>query len=579
MISFLTRLDRKSGTALIAAGVSFVLTILKLILWLISSSVAIKADAFHSASDTVVSLIVFSGLRVSESGARRRPWVESLVSIGVALLILYAAGTIFSELASSSDEPLQQAPLALAGIILSILISRALGKYKLHVGRETSSPSILADGYHSMVDSYSSIAVAVGLVGAMIGLPLERLAASIVSILVVGTGLEVLSSGIKSLFTGGGGNLTWSAELGSRIESIEAGEESGYALMDSLARAVVTLRGMWEGRSRLGAGLLVLACVLLYLLSGLHIIGPDERGVKLLFGEMVDEALSPGLHYRAPRPFGNIAVVKPDLIQRIEIGFRSRGASNPDKNSERLVWESRHRATGYVKYPDEAIVLTGDENLIDLSLVMQYRISDVKLYLYSVKDPELLMRNASQASVRAVVGGSRIDSLLTTQREDVEFRVASKIQILLDRCKSGIHVDRVWLKEVHPPVEVVNSFREVASAREDRSRIINEAITFKNGEVPKAHGEAYSILAGAAAYKTERLARSGGEAAAFLVRAEAARKAPGVTRTRLFLETIEKVLPGLDKFITKPGTTPGVLDLRFLRESTSTSKPPLEVEE
>ena len=579
MISLFSKLDRKSGTALVAAGVSFALTIFKLVLWVVSSSVAIKADAFHSASDTVVSLFVFSGLRVSGAGQHRRVWVESLVSIGVALLILYAAGTILSEVATPGDTPIRQTPLALAGILISILVSRALGKYKLHVGRETSSPSILADGYHSMVDSYSSIAVAVGLVGAMIGLPVERLAASIVSLLVVGTGLEVLFSGLKSLFTGAGGNLTWSANLGGRIEAIEAGDESRAEIVDSVAGVIVWIRRLWTDRSRSIVAVMFFAGLLLYLGSGFRVIGPDERGVKQLFGRITGEPLSPGLHYRAPRPFGNITVVKPDLVQRLEIGFRTREQAEADDNSERLLWESRHRATGYVKYPDEAIMLTGDENLIDLTVVMQYSIFDLKQYLFSVKEPDILMRSASQASVREIVGGSRIDSLLTSQREDVEYRVAVRLQNLLDTCGAGIIVERVRLKEVHPPVEVVNSFREVASAREDKSRIINEAITFKNGEVPRARGEAFSELAKAEAYKTERLAMSGGEATAFRLRAEAAREAPGITRTRLFLETMEEVLPGLDKFIKKPGKTPGVLDLRFLRESVSASKPPAKVKE
>lgn len=564
----LSNLDRKSRTALIAAVLSLFLTIYKLILASISSSIALKADAFHSASDVVVSLMVFSGLRFSGGKEQSRPWMENLVAIAVALMILYAAGSIFSEATTRAEVPLKSVHLAVIGSLISIAISGYLARYKIFVAKETSSPSLLADGYHSLVDSYSSVAVVVGLIGQMIGLPLDKLAASIVGLLVAGTGLEILTSSIKAILTGQGGRFTWMIHLSERVKAgrSRAPLEDPSSVQDIPARLIAIFLDLWSRRSVLLVSLTALIVLLIYLAQGIAVVGPGETGYIVVFGRVKGE-YPPGLYYHPPPPFGKIRKIQPEFARRMEVGFRTGTSILTRGNLERLVWESRHRAEGYIKYPDEALMLTGDENLIDLTLVLQYHLSDPEKYLFGIKDPDLLVRTAVQAAVRHVVGNGAIDSLLTTRRIETAERTGKILQKSLDRCGSGIKVDRIWLREVHPPVEVVNSFREVASAREDRSRIINEAVTFKNGEIPRAQGEAFSKITGAMAYRTEKNTEAGGKASRFVSRAGAAAGNTSITRLRLFIETMEQVMPGLDKLIMEPGIVSGALDLRFLRET------------
>lgn len=297
--------------------------------------------------------------------------------------------------------------------------------------------------------------------------------------------------------------------------------------------------------------LLPAAVVVAWLLSGVYTVGPESQGVVLRFGRHV-VTTGPGIHYRLPWPIESVAVVPVSEIQRVEIGFRT-VATTP-----------RPR---YQVVPEEATMLTGDENIIIAETIVQYRIKDAADYLFKVRDPEGAVKRATQAALRQVVGSHVVDDVLTTGKAQIQDEVRQTVQEILDLYQAGILVVAVQLQDVHPPDAVIGAFQDVASAREDQARIVNQAEAYANEVIPKARGEAAAIIQQAEAYKAARIARAQGDAERFRLLAEAYRSAPEVTRTRLYLEAIEEVLPNVRKVIVD-GAGAGVLPLLDLTQLT-----------
>jgi membrane protease subunit HflK len=285
--------------------------------------------------------------------------------------------------------------------------------------------------------------------------------------------------------------------------------------------------------------------LLLWMATGIYLVAPDEKGVVLRFGRYV-ESTDSGPHYHLPYPIETVYTPKVTQVQRVEIGYRTRGRST-------------------VNVAEEALMLTGDENIIDINLSVQYRIEEAGAanYLFNVKnpssEPHMLVRNASEASIRQVIGRNSIDTALTTGKEKIQADTKQTLQAILDHYRSGLRVIAVQLQQVSPPEEVIHAFKDVASAREDRERAINEAEGYANDILPKAKGEAAKQVQEAEAYKTAKLTKAEGDVHRFLSLLTEYNKAKEVTRTRLYLETMEKILPDINKVVMQPGAHQGVL--------------------
>ena len=286
------------------------------------------------------------------------------------------------------------------------------------------------------------------------------------------------------------------------------------------------LRRLGRGR----AGAIVLAVVLLlWLASGLYIVGPGERGVVLHFG-MLWSQTEPGLRYRLPSPIQTRHVVDVARVRRAEIGFRaSEGRTLP--------------------VPEEALMLTGDENIVDVQLFVQYLVQDPVKFLFRANEPEGALRASAEVALRSVVGQNTIDYTMTDGRVEVQGRVKTQLQGLLDAYETGLLITEARLLVVDPPKDVREAFHDVVRAWEDRERLIKEAEGYGEDVVPKARGEAAQMLQQAEAYKAQRAIRAQGDAARFLKVLEEYQKAKGVTRDRLYLESVEKILPGTQKFL------------------------------
>jgi membrane protease subunit HflK len=274
-------------------------------------------------------------------------------------------------------------------------------------------------------------------------------------------------------------------------------------------------------------------------------VNPDELGVVMRFGKPVRQE-PPGLHFRMPFPIDEVRLPKVTRQNLTEIGMRS-GAG------------PRGVAGGVSGVREESLMLTGDENIVDINFVVFWRIQDALKYLFNIQNPTVTVKEVAESAMREVVGQSNIQPLLTGARQKTEQAVQKLMQDVLDSYGAGIRVDQVQLQKVDPPTQVIDAFRDVQAAATDKERLQNEAASYANRIVPEARGDAERILQGARAYREQSVAEATGQTARFLKIYEEYKKAPEVTRTRMYLETMERVFGGTDKIIIDSRNAGGVV--------------------
>ena len=282
--------------------------------------------------------------------------------------------------------------------------------------------------------------------------------------------------------------------------------------------------------------------LIFWLFTGVYTVGPDEVGVVQRFGKY-DRTVQSGLNYHMPFPMETVKTPKVTEVKRIEVGFRTVG-----KNQYRTVER-------------ESLMLTGDENIVDAELIVQYKIKEPINYLFNFVGPELTMREAAEASLRTVVGRHNIDEALTSGKLMIQEETKELLQSILDKYETGAHVVAVQLQDVSPPKQVIDAFKDVASAKEDKNRMINEAEGYRNDIIPKARGEAQAMIREAEGFREARIARAEGDVAKFKAILKEYSKAKDVTRERLYLEAMEEILPGIEKYIVPNGEDGNLLNL------------------
>ena len=306
------------------------------------------------------------------------------------------------------------------------------------------------------------------------------------------------------------------------------------------------------GRNKRNVLFACLIFFILWLLTGFYKVNANEQGVVLRFGEWV-RTTSPGLHYHLPYPIEIAKTPKVTKVNKTEIGFRVIGTS------QRMLLE-------------ESLMLTGDENIVDINFSVFWIIDDAGKFLFKLRNPEKSVKSVSESVMREVIGITPIVDALAAGRQEIETKSLSKIQIVLDNYESGVKITQLQLQKVDPPDQVIDSFRDVQRARADKEKVINEAIAYKNDLIPRARGEAEQILQEAEAYKREIVARSEGDADRFNSVLKAYKNNEDVTRNRIYLETLEKIFQNATKVIidTKQGS--GVLPYLPLPEIQKRNK-------
>ena len=282
--------------------------------------------------------------------------------------------------------------------------------------------------------------------------------------------------------------------------------------------------------------------IVIWLLLGLYSVGPDEVGVVQRFGKY-NRVVGSGLNYHIPYPIETVKTPKVTEVKRIEIGFRTVG-----KNQYRTIEQ-------------ESLMLTGDENIVDAELIVQYKIKDPIDYLFNFIGPELTLREASEASLRTVIGRHNIDEALTSGKLMIQEETKELLQIILDKYETGVIVVAVQLQDVSPPKQVIDAFKDVASAKEDKNRMINEAEGYRNDVIPKARGQAQAMIRESEGFRESRIKRAEGDVAKFKAIVKEYTKAKEVTKERLYLEAMEEILPGIDKYIVPNGEDGNLLNL------------------
>jgi membrane protease subunit HflK len=310
-------------------------------------------------------------------------------------------------------------------------------------------------------------------------------------------------------------------------------------------------------------GLAVLAGIALWFASGFYRVQPGELGVELLFGRYL-RVTTPGLNYWLPRPIGQVTTPNVERTNQINIGYR--GSADVGGIG------------GARDVPQESLMLTGDQNIIDIDFVVQWRIKNASDFLFNIRDPEPTIKIAAESAMREIVGKTTLEDALTVKRQDVEGRTRDLLQNILDEYGAGVLIADVKLQKVDPPAQVIDAFNDVQRARQDKERKQNEAMTYANDILPRAKGEAQRMIQDATAYKEKLIREAEGEANRFLSVYNAYLEDKDVTRKRLYLERMQQILKDSEKVIIDKGGA-GVVPYLPLPELRRRTEPPAATSE
>jgi membrane protease subunit HflK len=314
--------------------------------------------------------------------------------------------------------------------------------------------------------------------------------------------------------------------------------------------------GSTGGNKPLLFGLIIIAII--WALSGLYRVLPDEQGIVLRFGKFVSTT-QPGLNYHFPYPIETVLTPKVTKVNRIDIGFRSGS-------------DTGFSSAGVADVPEESLMLTGDENIVNIDFSVFWVIKDAGKFLFKIQDPAATVKAAAETAMREVIAKSKLQSILTEGRSKIEIETQEIAQSLLDEYESGIEITQVQTQKADPPDQVIDAFRDVQAARADMERAKNEAQAYQNDVIPRARGEAAKILQQAEAYKKQVVAKAEGEASRFLAIYKEYSNAKRVTKERMYLETMEKVLAAVDKVIIEKNASTGVVPYLALPEIKKKAK-------
>lgn len=285
--------------------------------------------------------------------------------------------------------------------------------------------------------------------------------------------------------------------------------------------------------------------VTLWLLSGFYRVLPEEHGVILRFGEWQRTQTNPGLSYHYPWPIETIEKPNVTFQRRVEVGFR--GNATGRTNGGNISASS--------DIPEESLMLTGDENIIDIDFVVVWNVKDARNFLYKIRDPEGTIKKVAESAMREVIGQTEIQPALTKERPQIEVKTKEAMQKMLDEYQSGIYIAAVQLQKVDPPSQVVDAFNEVQRARADKERLGNEAEAYRNDIIPRARGASEKLIQDAEAYKAQVINQAQGDGARFDSVYKAYALAKDVTAKRMYLETIEGIFGNAQKIVLDKGAS------------------------
>lgn len=560
-------------TALVSTGLNMLLTIFKFVLFSLTGSFAILAEAWHSFADVgtsfLVLLAVSRGLQKNEvdqeqatmeqdeesaseleemrfkdkvrhilGRATAEHWAGLAIGVFLALVSLGLLGRVLFSEQQMIERPLLSGLLFLCFALGSYFVFR----YETAVGRTEGSVGLVSDGLHSKADMIGALLAGSAMILYSLGIDVDRPVALLITFFVFAFGLETLMTTGFALFKGDG-------ELVSGKRTIEVvaflvAPERIRALLKRFEQVtsmpVVGLVRVLRRGIRLLRWPAFIGCVLAILSTGLYTVAPNEQAILLRFGRPVnrDVAISPGLHLKMPAPIDRVVLVDTGTIRRRSI------ANQGDENAFALLWTREHGT--------EEPFLSGDNNFFFPYLVIHYRVADVFDFALSHANAEDLLDNLAHSLVSAKFAGLSFDEITGVRRQQLEEEIRSEVQSGLDELQAGIKILGVYFRDVHPPIFISDAFERVIAARQEKEELINNAFGYRNRRVPENRGEAVRRVEDAHAYVLDRIRRAEGDGERFRSRVV---KDPGERRLitrRLYLENMIKTMERADTVLVDP---------------------------
>ena len=513
---------RKRNALFIVIGANIFLIVLKFLLADISGSVAIAASAWMSVENIFLTGAVLVSILISirsDAVTKKLGIIENILAIIISIAVLIIEGNMFVKMfvgegmkkmtgQGMAMNNLMNIPFVTIAAIFGAGICYFMSQYKIYIGKSCKSTSIEAAGRHCRLHIFMELAVIIGLFGAWIGLPkLNLLAAAFVLAYVIYTGFNILWKGFKGLTSG------YPMEHACHVER-------NYKLI----------------------GIFTTLMLVLYFSTGIYIIKWNENGVLKRFGVEINEKVLPGLHYRLPWPIETVETVLMDEIQEFEVG--------------------------------PILLVAGDENIVKLNIGVHYNVKNASDYIFNTKEPIKLLKTNAETVARDIIGSRIIigedenrNYLLTNGKSEVEEQVISSLQDLMDKDTTGINIVDVQILALDVPDEVAESFRDIASAMTEKETYILEAEEYRNQIVTEAWGTAEAMINFSRGYKIGKINNAYGEASAYLMKLAEYVKNREITDIRLYLETMEKILPGVRKIFLDESVNKDIIDLLFIDEN------------
>ena len=543
-----TSMNLKEKAALTTLGLNTLLTVLKFILYGMSGSLAVLAEAWHSFPDIATSITVYIAVRRSDK-ARTEPgegeeetkprWrlpegltLEHVVSAGIGLLLCVVAFFLFRKFFFSTPQIVRN-PLVVGLIFLGLSLgSHFVYRFESAVGRREQSIGLLADSMHARTDMVASLLAGFSLILYSLGLDVDKWVAGLIALIVFSFALETIV------------NVTISVVRREKRAIFR------YRSYELLARALAprnlsTAASLLDSRLRLGLlrrpwahklPARALACAQLGLLlwwlsSCLFTVQRSEQAIVERFGRPTPPGsiISPGLHLKAPWPVDRVVREETQTIRRMEIG------NTPDRSRiEALLWTRRHGA--------DSPFLSGENDFFYPYLVLHYRIKNLYDYLYVHEDPEALLEASSLQIACRLFATKSFYEIALDYRERLVIDMVTELQETLDRLDSGLLIVNIGVSDIHPPITIADAYEEVIAARQEKERMINEALAYRNQNLPEARGKAMRLRTEAEAYVTEQPLRARGDASMFLSQVPGSPEVKSVTMRRLYLTAMLETL-------------------------------------
>ena len=542
----------------IALAADLFLICLKYLMSVITGSTVLLADAWHSGGDLAVTLMVLTSIVVNNR-FKDNPWAkqaEGLVSLLIFFILLMGGINLIMKVFSAQTVAFQltaDLPLvaAIAGTGIAAGVAFKMFRFKHKTGLEHDSIAFTAESVHTFSDFFTTFGVWITLILGFFGVQIERWMTLIVGLVIIRISFRLLGLSLRNFGYKPKPFSEWRKKL---PDAVQPYIEKFFCVCGSCITRVRSLKNIpflhedWiVAREKRIVGFQVIVIVLLYLATGYYSVLPYQTGVELFFGKVIEQN-SPGFHYHAPKPFGKVIKVDTGVAARVESGYRTVWDFE-GREPEAYLWEYAHNQGRYLKIPDEAVTLSGDENLIDVNALCYYRITDPVKYALQIDNPHEILRSLFTYEVHVVLGRFHLDSLMTSGRSRAQNDIGANLKVIISEMDLGMEILNVYLQEAHPPLEVVPQYRSVASARERKDQIIHQATAYANDLIPRSIGRSKSDILSAESYRAERTFSARGEADNFLLRQQYFNRYQHVQEARLRWETLEKTLTGKKVYI------------------------------